>query len=158
MAMCTYWLRSKNAKRMNPRHVPEPLLHKTLRALCLSLTSPSHHTNTWCPTRMNTSCERAKLVSMSQDSWTVHIRILRTERGKPISSTLPLVARAEGPNRGGARTAGRTREEHRGLCGEMDVGYIATGLWVTRMSCLPKLSELYTGDLDILPNVSGAEK
>lgn len=75
-----------------------------------------------------------------------------------MSSTLPLVARTEGPSRGGARTAGRTREEHRGLCEEIDGGYIATGLWVTRMSRLPKLSELHTGDLDILPNVSGAEK
>lgn len=37
------------------------------------------------------------------------------------------------------------------------MGYITIGLWVTRMSCLPKLSELYTGGLDILPNVSGAE-
>lgn len=68
------------------------------------------------------------------------------------------MARAEGPRNEGARTADRTKEEHRGLCGEMNVNYIATGLWVTRMSYLSKLSELYTEDLDIFPNVSGAEK
>lgn len=136
----------------------EPLLRRTLRPVYLSLTSPSYHTNTWYPVRMNTFHEHANLCStchktggLSMSEYFTEKRKGSQEYNKPISSTLPSAARAEGPGGGRAKTPGWTVGRQRGLCGEMDMGPY-------RLSCLPKLSEPHTGNLGILSYVSDAGK